>query len=64
MYGETFIMQNFIYNTKVLLTNLIYWRKSNVCMTISMQENHEPKIQERRKVSERMKTQSRFLIIG
>ena len=22
-------------NTKVLLTNLIYWRKSNICMTIS-----------------------------
>jgi hypothetical protein len=35
-------MQNFIYrvlNAKILLTNLIYWRKSNVCVTISMQNN-------------------------
>jgi hypothetical protein len=27
------------YHAKILLSNLIYWRKSNVCMTISMQNS-------------------------
>jgi hypothetical protein len=44
MYGVSLTMQNLIYANllrKFCLANLIYLRKPNVCMTISMQENHE-----------------------
>jgi hypothetical protein len=61
MYSESFTMQSFSYRVlqcQIFTYKLNYWRKSNVCIAISMQENHEPKIRDRRK------SQGKYILIG